>query len=725
MVQLRDANKATTARQLVETYVISEEMAEKLVGLVIPQLQLDQPIDNKGLLVVGNYGTGKSHLMSMISGLAENPSLAASLSNKDVADAAEKISGRFKVVRTEIGATTMSLQDIIVAELEEHLDVMGINYSFPSASEVPNNKRSFEEMMTVFHKEFPDHGLLLVVDELLDYLRTRKDQELILDLNSLREIGEVCKDLHFRFIAGVQEAIFDSPRFSFVADSIRRVKDRFEQILIASKDVKFVVAERLLKKSGEQQARIREYLMPFSKFYGRMNERMDEFVRLFPVHPDYIDTFERITTVEKREVLRTLSLAMKKMLDQDLPEDRPGLIAYDTYWTNLRENPSFRAVPNIKAVIDCSQVLESRIQQAFTRPAYKPMALQLIHALSVHRLTTGDIYTTLGATAEELRDGLCLYQPGIEELGGDPADDLLSQIETVLREIHKTVNGQFISSNPDNRQYYLDLKKTDDFDALIEDRAESLDPSQLDRYYYEALKRVMEYTDQTYVTGYKIWQHELEWLERKAARQGYLFFGAPNERSTAEVITILMKTWLTVPRGLETLRDEGLQIFRGLPQNDHIAIHWGMVLAAYPFWGAVAAHTGRLLRLQGTAAAAHVQRRIKEQYGERETAARAARRVLRSFIDWGVLKETNEKGVYDQGKQYFVEEPRLITWMLEASLRARSNGSAAMKDLLASPSTFPFRLAHISAEHVVSLSPRLDILRHGLDDDLVMLQNKS
>ncbi|MEW6229662.1 MAG: DUF6079 family protein, partial [Bacillota bacterium] len=287
------------------------------------------------------------------------------------------------------------------------------------------------------------------------------------------------------------------------------------------------------KKSAEQQTKIREYLTPFAKFYGRMTERMDEFVRLFPVHPDYIDAFERVTAVEKREVLRTLSLAMKRLLDQDVPYDRPGLIAYDSYWTNLRENPSFRAVPDIKAVIDCSQVLEARIQQAFTRPAYKPMALRLIHALSVHRLTTGDIYAPLGATAEELRDGLCLYQPGIEELGGEPADDLLSQVETVLREIHKTVSGQFISSNPDNRQYYLDLKKTDDFDALIEKRAESLDASQLDRYYYEALKRVMECTDQTYVTGYRIWQHELEWLERKAARQGYLFFGAPNERSTA------------------------------------------------------------------------------------------------------------------------------------------------------------------------------------------------
>ena len=95
------------------------------------------------------------------------------------------------------------------------------------------------------------------------------------------------------------------------------------------------------------------------------------------------------------------------------------------------------------------------------------------------------------------------------------------------------MSGQFISSNPDNHQYYLDLKKTDDFDALIEKRAETLDSSKLDRYYYEALMRVMECKDQTYVTGHKIWEHEIEWTSRKAARQGYLFFGSPNERSTA------------------------------------------------------------------------------------------------------------------------------------------------------------------------------------------------
>ena len=534
VVQLRDADKSSAAHTLVNTYVISEEMAERLTQLVIPQMQFDQPVDNKGLLVVGNYGTGKSHLMSVVSSLAADASLLEGLKSEGVRDAASQIAGRFKVIRTEIGATTMSLRDILVAELEEHLEKLGVEYVFPEAGTITSHKRAFEDMMAKFGEVFPEHGLLLVVDELLDYLRTRKDQELILDLNFLREVGEVCKDLRFRFMAGVQEAIFDSPRFAFVADSIRRVKDRFEQILIARSDVKFVVAERLLKKTTEQQAKIRDYLMPFAKYYGGLNERMDEFVRLFPVHPDYIDTFERVTVVEKREVLKTLSMGMKGILGKDVPQDEPGLIAFDSYWGTLKQNASFRAIPEIRAVIDCSQVLESRIENAITRKQYKPMALRLIHALSVHRLTTGDIYAPMGASAEELRDRLCLFDPLIAELGSDEPDkDLQTHVETVLREIHKTVSGQFISFNADNRQFYLDLKKTDDFDALIDKRAESLGQAQLDRFYYEALKRVMECQDATYVTGYKIWQHELVWQEHKAARTGYLFFGAPNERSTA------------------------------------------------------------------------------------------------------------------------------------------------------------------------------------------------
>jgi hypothetical protein len=56
----------------------------------------------------------------------------------------------------------------------------------------------------------------------------------ILDLGFLQEWVRSAKDLRFRSMAGVQEAIFDSGRFAHAADSLGRVKDRFQQVKIAT-----------------------------------------------------------------------------------------------------------------------------------------------------------------------------------------------------------------------------------------------------------------------------------------------------------------------------------------------------------------------------------------------------------------------------------------------------------------------------------------------------------
>jgi hypothetical protein len=529
VIELKQANQLEKARHLVASYMISQAMAERLIHLVPAQLRFDQTRDNKGLLIIGNYGTGKSHLMAVISSLAENAELISELTHPSVAKALQVITGQFKVLRIEIGATTMSLRDIVTTELTEFFQQSGIDFQFPTVDTITNNKQTFIEMMAAFTAKFPQQGLLLAVDELLEYLRARKDQELILDLNFLREIGEACKELRLRFIAGLQESIFDNQRFEFVAHSVRRVKDRFEQILITRKDIKFVVAQRLLKKNPQQCEQIKTYLSRFAPCYGVMNERLTEFCELFPVHPDYIETFERITVIEKREVLKTLAQGVQKLMAQTIPKNQPGLLAYDSYWQTIQENPSFRAIPEIREVIECSQVLENRLTQAFTRPAYLTLALRIVHALSVHRLTTHDIYAPVGVTASELRDSLCLYQPGIEELGGNPAEDLLSLIESILREILKTVNRQFISTNPDNGQYYLDFKKNYDYDAIIEKREESLENHQLDRYYYVALRQVMEISDIPALWQQSFtWRYEFEWRSHRVTRQGYLIFGAPN-----------------------------------------------------------------------------------------------------------------------------------------------------------------------------------------------------
>ena len=132
VVQLREADSASDARRLVETFVISERMAELLNDLVFPQLQFTRPADNKGILVVGNYGTGKSHLMAVISAVAEHADLAPRMTSSKVANRAAEIAGRFRIIRAEIGSTTMSLRDIVCSVLEDGLTRFGVTYQFPS-----------------------------------------------------------------------------------------------------------------------------------------------------------------------------------------------------------------------------------------------------------------------------------------------------------------------------------------------------------------------------------------------------------------------------------------------------------------------------------------------------------------------------------------------------------------------------------------------------------------
>lgn len=531
VVKLKDADSKDEAERLVKTYVMSDSIANSLIGVVIPQLQLGQVIDNKGIFIVGNYGTGKSHLMSVLSAIAEDATLLEYIMNDKFKEQAKSIAGKFEVLRFEIGASKMNLRDIIVSKLEVDLKQRGIDYKFPPLEEVSDNKQYIVEMMGMFEDIYPDEGYLIVVDELLDYLGSRKELEIMLDLGFLREIGEVSKNTRLRFIAGVQETLFDNPAFSFVAKTILKVKDRFEQIIIRREDISFVVSQRLLQKNNEQKAWIREHLQKFSSMYKNMADRIEEYVNLYPIHPAYLETFEKVYIAEKREVLKTITLTIKEILDSEVPSEEPGLISYDAYWSYIKNSPSKRTETDVKEVIDKSDILEGIIQHSLTKPQYKPIALRIIYALSVNRLTTGNINAPIGITVQNMKDDLCIYDPLLPE---KQEDFLITTIETVMREITNTVSGQFIEYNQENEQYYLDLKKDIDYNAKIQQKADFLDDDNLNEYYYRLILKTLEWSVPEYRTGFKIWEYELLWEEKNVTRFGYLFMGDPKERSTTQ-----------------------------------------------------------------------------------------------------------------------------------------------------------------------------------------------
>src|SRR5262249_30283148 len=140
--------------------------------------------------------------------------------------------------------------------------------------------------------------------------------------------------------------------------------------------------------------------------------------------------------------------------------------------------------------------------------------------------------------------------------------------------------------------------------------------------------------------------------------------GEGSRNAREKVLTVLLCTWAIVPPDLVSFRDDGLAMFDHVASSGTVALHWGMLLAAYPFFGAVAATAGSLLRLQGRFSAGQLQRRMRERYGERETVVRASRRVLQSMADWGALDDTGEHGVYTNRPRRAVIDASLGPWLI-------------------------------------------------------------
>lgn len=193
----------------------------------------------------------------------------------------------------------------------------------------------------------------------------------------------------------------------------------------------------------------------------------------------------------------------------------------------------------------------------------------------------------------------------------------------------------------------------------------------------------------------------------------------PKRGNRDKAITILTKVWVTVPKELQPLRDKGLELLQRLQVNDRILVHWCMCMAVYPFFGMVADATGRLLRLQGTTAAAQVQRRVREQLGERETVSRAARRVLRAFIDWGVLLETTEKGMYRGAAKRTVDDVPLCIWAMHAILFAKNETAQPILGLVQGPHLFPFDMASPPIRELEACEA-FEVTRYGLNDEVLL-----
>ncbi len=121
------------------------------------------------------------------------------------------------------------------------------------------------------------------------------------------------------------------------------------------------------------------------------------------------------------------------------------------------------------------------------------------------------------------------------------------------------------------------------------------------------------------------------------------------------------------------------------------------------------------------ASAREVQRRVRELHGEREAVSRSTRYVLRAFADWGVVVDTDTKGRYVPQTPVQIDQVSVATWLLEATMFAAEKPSTDFRSLANAPALFPFQLVRVTPD-ILTSSRRLEVVRHGVADDLVLLR---
>jgi hypothetical protein len=115
--------------------------------------------------------------------------------------------------------------------------------------------------------------------------------------------------------------------------------------------------------------------------------------------------------------------------------------------------------------------------------------------------------------------------------------------------------------------------------------------------------------------------------------------------------------------------------------------------------------------------------RLKEHYGDRQTVSRYGRFVIRSFVAWDVLEDSDEKGCYEPSAPVIIADPEPAILLLEAALHATPDGKSTLAALLNNPGFFPFRLPIPSGDGIAQRTNRIEVIRNGLDDELLRLNH--
>ncbi len=352
VVQLKDIQDENMRRLLSENFLITDEVARVLRSVI--RSIVDK--EGKGFFVEGNFGTGKSHLLTMLSQLFTDSSSWDYLLEQqtEVQDfllqAREKIEqGSYLVLNISLVEHSHReyLEDIVVEALGEKLKEAGLEdfgyrgeEDFIRGMERILEQEHAQELQDFleekdlaredlfcaeglsFLEEFLERsnlpyrfkydrqklfnnlshtlleggfsGVIVLIDELSEFLRSKPDgRRFNEDIRFLQFLGEFSSREPLWIVATLQEEIEKTGQTS--PQAFNKIKDRYPtRFMLSGSHLQELITQRLRKLKSGAEEKVAEIYEYYRQAFPHLEVSQQEFLQLYPIHPRTIDLLENL-----------------------------------------------------------------------------------------------------------------------------------------------------------------------------------------------------------------------------------------------------------------------------------------------------------------------------------------------------------------------------------------------------------------------------------------------
>ncbi len=501
-----DLKKDESKKEIVSSYIVSESLENQINEFFY---NLEKPT-HQAVKIIGNYGSGKSHMIAFLISLIYNPKLSIYVKNEKVKNAINNIKREYKVIQFELMPGDVELAHWFYREVKKQLhDKYNIDIPNFELKDDINHKDNFTEIINNVKKEDPQSGLVVVIDELSDFLDQKQRFSINRDFQFLRVVAQFCQANDMVLVTSMQEDIYSSNKFKDIAESAGRIDARFQNIIIHKEDVNKVISERIIQKTEEQKHKLELKFSEFTKKIEDVSIKIDQYIDLFPLTPFLLDLFNELPYFEKRGVIQFAQNNIKYILDKEFPY----FLTFDSIYDILELDPNKKNIEEIYKIIKTLNIVKDKINNVLEE-RYRKDALKIVKGLAVYSIWSKG---KSGVTVKELAEKLMIISDKF---------DSKTQVSLIVKKIREVTDNNYIKvikNEADGNDYLkFDVNVGVDPDEKIDSKEATISNDLVEEELFKQIENTLELTK--YKNNPFIFDDECEWDSVCSYRKGYIIF---------------------------------------------------------------------------------------------------------------------------------------------------------------------------------------------------------